>query len=104
MPLIILQTFFQKIHFILLIIAALLLLSSFQVSTDKFHFKERPKNQTVIIGSNILLECSIAQIDAPFEIQWYTNKERILSYIDSDIIPGLSGRYKLVIFKNLEFV
>ncbi|KAF7634557.1 hypothetical protein Mgra_00006005 [Meloidogyne graminicola] len=94
--------FFQKIHFILLL--SLLWLYLIPAKTYKFHFKDRPKNHSVIIGSDILLSCSIAQLsgNTPFQIQWLTNKEIILSYMNVDVIPGFSGRYRFVKDTNEE--
>uniref|UniRef100_A0A1I8BQD4 Nephrin n=1 Tax=Meloidogyne hapla TaxID=6305 RepID=A0A1I8BQD4_MELHA len=94
MPLLnlLLQLFSSKIHFILF----MLLLTSLQVDSHKIHFKEHPKNYSAIIGSDVLLGCSIAQTDAPFQIQWYTKGSVIYSEKETGVVPGFAGRYRLL--------
>uniref|UniRef100_A0A914IG31 Nephrin n=1 Tax=Globodera rostochiensis TaxID=31243 RepID=A0A914IG31_GLORO len=63
---------------------------------EKFHFKEHPANQSVLIGSDLSLRCSIVHHHGgsnPFHLQWRTNRGIILNQQQSNEIPGYSGRY-----------
>uniref|UniRef100_A0A914HE49 Ig-like domain-containing protein n=1 Tax=Globodera rostochiensis TaxID=31243 RepID=A0A914HE49_GLORO len=72
----------------------ILLLHASPADAEKFHFKEYPVDQSVFVGSNLTLRCSIMRYHGgsnPFHIQWRTNKGIILNQRNE--IPGYSGRY-----------
>ncbi|KAL3119596.1 hypothetical protein niasHT_010182 [Heterodera trifolii] len=87
--------FFLHFSSLLFLLSSLFWTSA--VVAEKLHFKEHPTNQSILIGSDLSLRCSIAHhhgTSDPFHMQWRTNRGIILNQIQhTNEIPGYSGRY-----------
>lgn len=66
-----------------------------QTIYSDYAFQEQPQNQSVLIGSNIVLRCSATVSYTKFDLQsqWRTNKGDLLGLQDTGVLPGHRGRY-----------
>ncbi|KAL3116069.1 hypothetical protein niasHT_007369 [Heterodera trifolii] len=93
------QNFTRHVGFFLHFSSLFFLSSLFWTSAvvvENLPFEEHPANQSVIIGSDLLLRCTIAHHgeNFKFHVQWRTNRGIILNKKEySNHIPGYSGRY-----------
>uniref|UniRef100_A0A915DCM0 Ig-like domain-containing protein n=1 Tax=Ditylenchus dipsaci TaxID=166011 RepID=A0A915DCM0_9BILA len=67
-------------------------------STANFEFREKPQNQSILLGKQVVLKCSAPASNTKFDSQsqWRTNTGALLSFHDSGPLPGYGGRYSYV--------
>ncbi|CAG9541092.1 unnamed protein product [Cercopithifilaria johnstoni] len=63
-------------------------------STGQNFFKEEPRNQSVLIGEDVLLKCSAYQ--STLVSQWRNNDGSLLGFHDAGKLAGHEGRYSYV--------
>lgn len=82
----------MKVHY-----CFLWLLFSLRIADSYGHgkFRETPRNQTVRIGDEVVLRCSLPTSNSAYEqlSQWRANTGRLLGNHEAGVLPGHSGRY-----------